>query len=147
MKTMFSAGDRAAIVERINRLTPEHSPKWGKMNVSQMIVHLADAVRMATGELPVKSKKLPVRFSPIKELIIYVFPFPKSAPTAKELLSRVPAEWTNEREDLLRQIDHLATLAGKTDWPDHPAFGKLSRTDWGVLGYKHCDHHLKQFGV
>lgn len=32
-------------------------------------------------------------------------------------------------------------------WPEHPAFGKLSTKDWGVLVYRHIDHHFKQFGV
>ena len=26
-------------------------------------------------------------------------------------------------------------------------FGQLSNDEWGVLGYRHLDHHLRQFGV
>jgi hypothetical protein len=35
------------------------------------------------------------------------------------------------------------------DNPDfiHDFFGKMTRTQIGVLVYKHCDHHLRQFGV
>ena len=29
----------------------------------------------------------------------------------------------------------------------HPAFGKLSPRAWGVLAWRHTDHHLRQFGV
>ncbi len=29
----------------------------------------------------------------------------------------------------------------------HPFFGSMTRSSWGVLGYKHFDHHLRQFGV
>jgi hypothetical protein len=36
---------------------------------------------MALGELTVKPKHLPIRYPPLKQLIIYVVPFPKSAPT------------------------------------------------------------------
>ena len=28
-----------------------------------------------------------------------------------------------------------------------PMFGPLSRDEWGVLGYRHLDHRLRQFGV
>jgi len=31
------------------------------------------------------------------------------------------------------------------EWPEHPAFGALSRRAWGVLIYRHMDHHLRQF--
>jgi hypothetical protein len=33
------------------------------------------------------------------------------------------------------------------EWPEHPAFGRMSRRVWGVLGYRHLDHHFRQFGV
>ena len=29
----------------------------------------------------------------------------------------------------------------------HPFFGKMTAEEWGMLGYKHLDHHLKQFDV
>ncbi|NIP78404.1 MAG: hypothetical protein GWM90_04055, partial [Gemmatimonadetes bacterium] len=29
----------------------------------------------------------------------------------------------------------------------HAAFGPLSRKEWGVWGYRHTDHHLRQFGL
>jgi hypothetical protein len=29
----------------------------------------------------------------------------------------------------------------------HPIFGKLSQGDWLTWGYRHVDHHLRQFGV
>ena len=50
-----------------------------------MLAHLNDSYRMCLGELKVKSKHLPLRYTPIKQLVIYVAPFPKGAPTAPEL--------------------------------------------------------------
>ena len=44
----------------------------------------------------------------------------------------------------------LARLASKSPtevWPEHPAFGSLTHRAWGVLKYRHADHHLRQFGV
>jgi hypothetical protein len=35
----------------------------------------------------------------------------------------------------------------RTDWPLHPIFGRMSLRAYGVLAYKHTDHHLRQFGV
>ena len=57
-----------------------------------MLAHLSQSARMALGELPVKSQgKRAFRVFPLKHLILYVFPFPKSAPTARELLAGPPA--------------------------------------------------------
>jgi hypothetical protein len=44
-------------------------------------------------------------------------------------------------------VNELARRAddSSTRWPEHPFFGPLTRKDWGVLGYRHSDHHLRQF--
>jgi len=147
MKTMHSEMDRRIIGERIRRLAPEAMPGWGKMNAPQMVVHLTDAVRMATGALPVKPKKSVVRFTPLKQLLLYVLPFPKGLPTARELITRAPAEWSGEVTALFSAIESFAARDPAKPWPDHPIFGAMSRRDWGVLAHRHFDHHLRQFGV
>ena len=147
MKTMHSEKDRRIIGERIRRLAPGSAPLWGRMNAPQMVVHLTDAVRMATGELPVKSKESPVRFTPLKQLLLYVLPFPKGLPTARELITRAPAEWSGEVSTLFSAIESFAAYDAAKLWPDHPIFGAMSRRDWGVLAHRHFDHHLRQFGV
>jgi hypothetical protein len=29
----------------------------------------------------------------------------------------------------------------------HSFFGRMSGAEWGVMQYKHLDHHLRQFGA
>ncbi|HOS47489.1 MAG TPA: hypothetical protein PLG57_02580 [Bacteroidia bacterium] len=29
----------------------------------------------------------------------------------------------------------------------HPAFGNISKAEWGIAAYKHMDHPLRQFSV
>ena len=78
---------------------------------------------MAMGDLKVAPKRLPIRYPPLKQLIIYVAPFPKGAPTAPELLAREPREWANDVADVQALLD-ARRPAGTTDaWPEHPAFG------------------------
>jgi hypothetical protein len=148
MSTFWDAASRRAICDRINRLTPEAQARWGKFTAAQMVAHLNDAMRMATGELPVAPKKIAIRYFPLKQLILYVFPFPKGAPTAPELLARCNAA------DLQTELAQFATIAERTAaksgsdrWPDHPAFGPLSHKAWGKLIHKHTEHHLRQFGI
>ena len=147
MKTFWESTDRQELSERVAMLTPEASPLWGKMTARQMLAHVVDALRMAMGDVKTADKKLPIRFTPIKQLIIYGPPFPKSSPTAPELLTRQADDWDGECTTLRQLMDSFAALPPGNKFPLHPAFGTLSRRAWGVLEYKHLDHHLRQFGV
>lgn len=147
MKSMWNEADRATLLARLGRLRPENPGGWGKMSCPQMLVHVADGLRMTFGDLTPKSKNLILRYPPLKQLIIYWLPFPKGAPTAPELLARAPQEWGAERADVEAQVRRFAAADDRPSWPDHPAFGSMSKRAWGVLAYRHLDHHLRQFGV
>ena len=148
---MASLWDDAAcrlLLERFRRLTADRKPMWGKMNAAQMLAHLNDSLRMAAGELATKPKRLPIRFFPLKQLIIYAFPFPKGAPTAPELIARLDrAQWDQEAAELPQIIERLVRIPATAAWPIHPAFGRLSHGGWGALVHKHVSHHFTQFGV
>jgi hypothetical protein len=148
MATFWDRSTREDMCRRIGRLTAEARPQWGKFSAAQMVAHLNDAMRMATGELPVAPKKMPIRYFPLKQLILYVLPFPKSAPTAPELLARcAAADLKTEQSDFIKIAERTAAKSGGDRWPDHPAFGPLTHKAWGKLIFRHTDHHLKQFGV
>lgn len=146
MKTLFDAKVRDEVRRRVESVRADAPARWGKMDAPKMLQHLAAAMSLATGEVTAKPRRLPLRFPVIKHLVIYLLPFPKGAPTAPELLNMPPGDISANRTELLRVIDKVATQQ-VDQWPDHPAFGKLSRRDWGVLGYRHIDHHLRQFGA
>lgn len=147
MKSMWNDADRQSMLARIERVGDATPARWGKMNAGAMIDHLTNSLRMATGELPTKSKMLPIRFFPLKQLIIYALPFPKGAPTATELVGNANLIASERKPELLRRLGALSSSTDTTSWPSHPAFGSLSRQAWGVLMYRHFDHHLRQFGV
>lgn len=147
MKTIWHPADKQELLTRLARLNANAQPQWGKFNCGQMLAHVADGIRMTLGEVPCQPKRSPLRFWPLKQLIIYWLPFPKGAPTAPELLARPAESVENELATVQALLERLAGQARKTDWPAHPAFGSLSAQDWGALVYKHVDHHLRQFGV
>ena len=39
MKNIFEKNISNEVIERINRLTPESKPQWGKMSADQMLAH------------------------------------------------------------------------------------------------------------
>jgi hypothetical protein len=146
MTTIFDPSTRQALAKRFRQITPESQRRWGSMTSAQVVAHLTDALRMALGDLPIAMRKTPLRFTPIKQLIIYVAPFPKGAPTAPELLARSASDFDAEARSFVEMLDRCADATQRLA-PQHPAFGTMSRRDWGVLIYRHTDHHLRQFGA
>lgn len=146
MNSIWDKSARGNLEHRIDSLNADARPKWGKFSAPQMVTHLNEALRMALGELPVKPRKTPFKKFPLKQLIIYVVPFPKGAPTAPELLAGDSRELSAEVARFKELLNRFAT-SSHVRMPEHPAFGQLSRNAWGRLGYRHIDHHLKQFGV
>ena len=148
MKTFWDAATRDDICRRVDRLTPDSKPQWGRFNPAQMLAHVNDAMLMALGDLPAAPKATPFRRWPLKQLVVYVAPWPKSAPTAPELLTRCEGAQFEDEKAAFRQVAARLALKSRTeDWPEHPAFGALTHRAWGVLEYRHADHHLRQFGV
>ena len=148
MATAWDSMFRDSLADRVTRLTAETKPAWGKMHASGMLAHVNDSYRMVLGDLYVKSKNLPLRFTPIKQLIIYVAPFPKGAPTAPELIARCDgADLAEEQRAYPELLARLAAIPPGTKLPDHSAFGTLTHRAYGVLIARHTDHHFRQFGL
>ena len=148
MGSILNEGDRNAISGRVRSLSVSSAGRWGSMDVTGMLQHLRRSALMCLGELPVPSaNKRAFHMFPLKHLILYVFPFPKGAPTAAELKPVDEASFEEERTALLELLERIGTGLREGMGPDHPLFGPLSRREWGVATYKHTDHHLKQFGA
>src|SRR5262245_142436 len=87
MRSILNESDRINICNRLGQLSAASKARWGQLNVTGMLQHLRLSADMALGELAVESKsKRALQVFPLKHLILYVIPFPKSAPTAPELL-------------------------------------------------------------
>jgi hypothetical protein len=149
MGSILNDQDRAALVKRLQSLSVSSSARWGTMDVVGMLEHLHRSTLMAVGDLAVPSaNKRAFQMFPLKHLILYVFPFPKGAPTAAELKPAVEkASFEEERAALVELLERIGTGLRDGAGPDHPLFGPMSRREWGVATYKHTDHHLKQFGA
>ena len=102
MKTLWQPTDKQALLTRLARLNADSRPQWGKLNCPQMLAHVADGMRMTLGDLACEPKGGPLRYWPLKQLIIYWLPFPKGAPTAPEL-------WIAAKSDRLRKNAVLQT--------------------------------------
>ena len=148
MGSILSETDRAGIVRRFQSLTATSTRKWGSLEITGMLKHLRLSADMTLGDLQVpSSNKRVFQLFPLKHLILYVLPFPKGAPTAAELKPTDSAAFEEERAALLELLERIGTGPNEGMGPAHPLFGPLTWREWGVVTYKHADHHLKQFGA
>ena len=145
--------ERAELIARINALGPDSKGNWGKMNVNQMLCHCADALRGTLGELgAITDQSSFISRNLIKPLVLYVIPIPKDVPTSKRA-DQVngdgtrPTDFESDRETLIALMERLAATPTDYEFGRHFKFGAMNRTEWGIMGAKHIDHHLKQFGV
>lgn len=150
MKTLWNPQSRSALSARIDRLTPQTSPLWGRMNAEEMVAHLTRGMRMGLGELETHTRNTILRHWPFKHLFVYYLPFPKGkAKAPRELVTRGTStgDWPAAVAALRTTLDQFAEREPQSKWPAHPVFGELTGHAWGALGWRHFDHHLRQFGV
>lgn len=62
MNSLYHEINRREVATRVATLRPDTSALWGRMDAPKMVVHLADSLRMAIGEMTVASKRLPIRY-------------------------------------------------------------------------------------
>lgn len=121
---------------------------WGKFSPQGMLAHLAHSARMALGDLHVPLIPRPTFVRKIiKYLLFYVVPFPKGAPTARELLTKDDTPLEPLRDEVIALMRRIVNGPRTGIGPAHPLFGPLSYEDWARLAWLHTDHHLRQFGV
>ncbi|MFQ5641437.1 MAG: DUF1569 domain-containing protein [bacterium] len=148
MKSLLQQAAREEILHRLKTLAPESHNLWGRLNVTQMICHCSDQVRMALGDIPCNRTRGPFRHWPLNVVMIYAIPWPKSkAKAPEETFTTSPTKWSDDLAQLQQLIQRFGRQKQNGAWPLHPLFGKLSGAAWGVLSYRHFDHHLRQFGV
>lgn len=150
MKSLRNEQCREELIKRINSLSPDAKAAWGKMNVEQMLSHLVQS-----GDLPFEST-VPDRSNwmsrnVIKPLAFYLLPMPKEVPTSPQIDQqqdgRPPLGFETDRALVIESLHKVGSIAKDQKCLDHPFFGPMSANDWCLLGYKHVDHHLKQFGA
>jgi hypothetical protein len=149
MANIFVASDNSNLIERIQSLTPESKPLWGKMNVSQMLLHAQKPLDVAQGKLVLKRGLIGFLFGKMaKNSFMKADEFKKSLPTVPQFKITDTPKFEKEKQVLISIVQNFGR-AGTSIISNkkHPFFGELDDEEWGILQYKHLDHHLKQFGV
>ena len=149
MKSIFNLNDKNNILNRIDQLHPDSKPMWGKMSVSQMLEHCLIPTKISAGEIEGRRNIFGILFGKMaKKRIVNEEPFKKGLPTDPSFVIKHEPDFYKSQEELKAVIERLYnTNKEALVQRKHPFFGKMTADEWGLLSYKHFDHHLRQFGV
>ena len=150
MKTLAQSCDALGIVERLQSVQRDDQPRWGRMNVHQMLRHLADSMRIPMGEIEVSDAEAShMQRAILKWAALYVpLRWRRNFPTRPEIdQCRLGVRLDDFEADHRRAVALLQQLcAADLEGKRHPYFGAMTRAEWLRWGWLHADHHLRQFG-
>ena len=147
MGSLLNASDREEILGRLAGLKPDAQPLWGRFTPGAMVCHVTTGVGQGLGEVELDPPSGPLTRWPLNWLAIHVIPFPRNAAAVPDMLTRAATTFDADMSTLRGMIERYANQDPKRDWPESRVFGRISGRSWGVLQYKHLDHHLRQFGL
>lgn len=145
---------RTRLVRYLQQLPPSTAPRWGKMNVQQMIEHYTiDGLSVANGRN--KTEKIitaPEKLPLLREFMMSDKPFRPN--TKNPLLGDEPAApQFNTVQAAIGALQEELIFFFEVFAKDpqmqtrNPFFGDLNFEQNVQLLYKHAIHHLRQFGV
>jgi hypothetical protein len=145
---------RTKLIRYLQQLDPATQPRWGKMNVQQMIEHFGgDAVRNANGGLKIDTIVTSLEnLQRMREFLMSDKPFKEN--TKNPLLGEDPGPLRYKtvqgaigalQQELIYFFE--AFEKDRSFITRNPFFGDLNFEQNVQLLYKHALHHLRQFGV
>ncbi len=149
MPEIFNQEDNNRIIARIEKINAASKPLWGKMDAAGMLFHLQEPIRVSLGELKLKRSLAGFLFGKMAlKQVLSDKPFRKGVPTSDEFRPSGNHNLDAEKEKLLKLVSSLAVKGHSAIRSNpHPFFGVLTPEQWGILTWKHIDHHLTQFGA
>ena len=152
MKVLSDPACCQELRSRLAMVRADSPSLWGKMNACQMICHLNDSFLGVIGE---KAMEVPRGFSvwPVLKYVALYAPmqWPKGVATRPEFDQLAgggtpPAQFEADMRSLLSTMDRFGRSPRDFEFRPHPMFKVMSEGQWMRWGYRHVDHHLRQFG-
>ncbi|MDQ6530776.1 DUF1569 domain-containing protein [Flavobacterium sp. LHD-85] len=150
MQNVFLKEDCDQFINRINQLTANTQPLWGKMSVDQMLAHCNVTYEMVYDNIHPKPNvvmKLLLKLL-AKNKVVSESPYPRNLSTAPQFIIKGDHDFELEKNRLISYIQKTQELGEQEfEGKESLSFGKLSSKEWNNMFAKHLDHHFTQFGV
>jgi hypothetical protein len=149
-ETIADPALRADIIARLRRLEPASQRQFGRMTPHQAICHLADSFRAMMTPTRISSVSSPLPRAVMKWIALRApMKWPAGVRTMPEVDQEIggtrPVEFARDRHELEALVEQFASQT--RDFQSHPMFGRMTASEWHRWGWRHMDHHLRQFGV
>jgi len=151
MSNVFKPGAHAELLERLRALEPTSERAWGRMSPHQAVCHLSDSFKAILHDRPLETvpmdfKRRVMRFT----AFTLPLPWPEGVPTSPQVDAEKggtpPGDFAGDVQELVELLERFVASDGRSLEP-HYVWGDMSRGEWGRCGYRHMDHHLRQFGA
>ncbi|RPH36776.1 DUF1569 domain-containing protein [bacterium] len=143
---------RQGMMEALCSLTGQAVPLWGRFTAQHMVEHLLWTFKFSTGDLNIHRDVPPPVAERMRKFLYDDRPTPREF--KNPLLSEIPppltfASLVESKSALQRGVNRFFDVYEKspTATYDHPLFGPLDGEEWERALFKHCYHHLMQFGL
>jgi Protein of unknown function (DUF1569) len=151
LPNIFSKDVNDDLIARINKLTKDTKPQWGKMNVAQMLAHCCVTYQYVYEPQTFKKPNFVMQWvlrTFVKPGVVNEVPYKHNIRTGPDFIIADVRDFEKEKSRLIHflkmsQQDGEQFFEGKESF----SFGPLKVADWNNMFYKHLDHHLTQFGV
>ncbi len=141
-----------SFMEALCSLNAQARAQWGGMSAQHMVEHLLWTFEFSTGDTDIH-RDVPPAVSERMKAFLY-----DNRPTPREyknpLLGETPPSFRfsnleESRQALQKALNRFFDLYTKNPNAnyDHPLFGPLNGEEWERALFKHCYHHLLQFGI
>ena len=139
------------LIEKLNSLNKNSTPRWGKMNSSQMVKHCSKSIDLYLGKITVPFWYKYFGITIGKLFLIYISKLsplntPRNIRTMVKSLkiSDKNLDLDYEKDVLIQKLNNLIDIEGEID---HPIYGKMKSEEIKFLIIHHTTHHFNQFDL
>lgn len=152
-KSPFIEFTKANVLGLLSGLSDKTPAKWGMMTPQHMVEHLIFHFQTAMGQIEMTVTTPEEKLEKWQESLWNYIPMPENFKHPKlDPEAPMPLVFGSLKE-AIQALDkafddyqaYFKTNPGVTN--PNAVFGHLDKTHWDLLGRKHFDHHLRQFGL
>lgn len=140
------------LLNRLHKLQVNSARQWGKMTANEMLCHLSDSYMVGMNTKPSVFignffTTTLLRWLAVSAPVRWSKGVPTGANVDPQRQGTKPADFTADMQKLEQAMERFFASKRDFEFPIHPIFGKMSEQEWLSWGYRHADHHFRQFGI